>query len=254
MALRDRSLLLYGLEVTKFNQSLDFRAVSLGPILQATLNLGFYSLTSLMTEIKRALQAADPAHIYTVTANRTVNGGLENRVTISTNGVYLDLLYLSGPRTSTTVAPLIGFAVTDRTGATTYTGTLSCGTVLVPDFVGYNYLSTDFNHKVYGAVNVSASGVKEAVVFQIQKFWQVQFKYETQVKVVSEWLPLLDWAIQQRLLEFTPEISSPNTFFEGTIEKTSDDGKGLGYKFMEMLPNYPFNYDTGLLTFRLNQA
>lgn len=254
MALTAKSKFLYGIEVTALNNAIDFKTSAGGSVLMATLTIGFYSLTAILNEIKRAMQEVDPSNTYTVTADRTVMGGLENRITIATSGAFLSLLFASGPRTTTTVAPLIGFTVADQTGSTSYTGTSSAGTVLVPDYVGYNYLGTDFMKKVNGAVNISASGVKEAVVFQVQHFWQVQFKYEPQAKVISEWSPFLEWAIQQRLLEFTPEISSPNSFYEGTLEKTSDDGKALGYKMTEMLPNYPFNYDTGLMTFRLNEG
>lgn len=252
MALRDKSLFLYGFEVTQFNSSIDFKAASLGPTLMATLTFGFYSLTSLMTEIKRAMQAADPANIYTVTADRTFSAGLQNRVTISTSGSFLSLLFLTGPRTASTTAPLIGFAVADRTGSTSYTGTSSAGTVLVSELNGYNYLSPDFNHKIYGSVNISTSGVKEAVVFQIQKFLQVEFKYEPEAKWIVQWTPFMDWIIQQRLFEFTPEIKSPTVFYEVTLESSSADNKGLAFKPAEMLPNFPFNYQTGLLTFRQN--
>jgi hypothetical protein len=161
MALRNPSLFLYGFQVTPQNSSIDFRAVSLGPILQGTLNIGYYSLGSLLTELKRAMEAVDVSNIYTVTADRTISGGTQNRVTISTSGGYLDLLFNSGPRASSSVAPLIGFAATDRTGATSYAGSLSAGTVLVPNFIGYNYLSPDFSRKIFGSVNVSASGLKE---------------------------------------------------------------------------------------------
>lgn len=251
MALRSTSLFLYNLQVTTLNRSLDFRATSGGPILQATLNLGYYSLTDLMNEIIRALEAADPNHTYTVTANRTISGGTQNRVTISTSGTYLDLLFASGPRAASSVDSLIGFAHTDRTGSTSYTGTSSAGTVLQSTLYGYNYLSTDHMRKVFGALNVSASGQKEAIVFQIQKFIQVQFKYEPTVKFTNEWVPFLTWAIQQRSFDFTPEVNSPSVFYNVTLEKTGADGKGLAYTAKEMLPDFPFLYDIGVLTFRL---
>jgi len=254
MALKHQSLFLYNLEVTATNSSIDFKISGGGSQLSATLTVGFYSLTSLCTEVVRALTAADPSNTYTCTVNRNVAGGTQNRITISTSGSFLSLLFASGTRTASTAAPLLGFAVADQTGHTTYTGTLTCGTALIPDLVGYNFLSPDFMHKVFGNLSISASGVKEAVIFQVQKFWQVQFKYEPEAKVIVQWTPFLDWVIQQRLLEFTPDVTTPNTFYEGTLETTTDDGKGLGYKMMEMLPNFPFFYDSGLMKFRVNQT
>lgn len=250
MALKDKSLFLYGFQVTDNNSSLDFKAASLGPTLLATLRLGYYSLTSLAQEIIRAMQTADPSNTYSVSVNRNVNGGLENRITISTSGTFLSLLFFSGPRTGSTVAPLIGFNVADYTGFTTYTNAASSGTTLVTELRGYNYISVDEMQKVFGSVNVSASGNKETIVFQIQKFWQVEFKYEPKTKTDTSWKNLNAWMIQQRLFEFTPEISSPTVFYEGTLESTGDDGKGLGITMKEMLPQYPNQYQTGNMKFR----
>ena len=251
MALTNRSLILWGYTVTAQNRSIDFKgAVTDAVARQASLRLGYYSLTSIMTEVKRALTEKDPSRVYTVTADRTFNGGLENRITIASNGSYFRLLFASGPRTASTSASLLGFAVTDRTGATTYTGTLTTGTALVPSQVGYTYLSPTEMKKVQGSVNLATSGHKEAVIFNIQEFWQVEFKYESKLAVVSKWAPFLTWAIQQRRLEFTPNYAEPGTLYEGTLEKTTDDGKALGFKLTEMLPNFPNFYTTGLLTFR----
>src|SRR5437868_3980949 len=112
MALKSRSLFLYGFQVTELNRSIDFKDTSGGPELSATLTIGFYSLTSLMAEIKRAMQAVSGA-IYTVTADRTYLSGTENRVTISTSGTYLSILFQTGTRAASSCASLIGFNGTD---------------------------------------------------------------------------------------------------------------------------------------------
>lgn len=250
MALKAKTLFLYNLQVTTDNRSIDFKSSSGGSQLNATLTLGFYSLTGLMAEVKRAMEEADPGNTYTITADRTISGGTANRVTIATSGSFLSLLFSSGTRSASTAALLLGFAITDRTGATSYTGTSSAGTVITSTLVGYNYLSTDFNRKVFGSLNVSATGEKEAIVFQVQQFFQMQFKYEPGSYVSSSWMPLMTWMIQQRPIEITPEITTPTSFYECTLEKTSADGKGLGYVFKEMLPDFPNLYDTGLMTFR----
>lgn len=252
MALVGNSLFLFDLDITSSNRSLDFRAVSLGPIRMATLNLGSYSATDLLAEIKRAMEAADPTNTYTVTINRTLSGGTSNRITISTSGAYLDLLFGTGPRVVTSVASTIGFAATDRTGATTYTGTTQAGTVLLPEMTGYSYLGPDFLQTNFGALSVTAGGQKEAVIWSIQRFIQVEFKYEPEMKVITEWAPFMGWAIQQKPFEFTPNVSFPTVVYKVTLESTSADGKGLGYKMAEMLPDFPFSYQTGMLKMRVN--
>ena len=250
MALTAKSMFLYNLQVTTQNSSLDFIGTLAGPTLQATLTLGFYSLTDLMAEIKMAMEAVDNLHTYTVTADRTFSGGTQNRVTISTSGSFLSILFATGPRSASNCAGLIGFVTANQTGATTYTGTNTAGTTLVPALVGYNYVPTTNMRNIFGSLNISTTGQKEAVVFQIQEFFQVQFKYEPTATIVLTWPDLMNWMIQQRPLEFTPEVTAPNTFYNCTLEKTSFDGKGLGFSMKELLPQFPGLWDTGLLTFR----
>jgi len=254
MALRNKSLFLYGYEVTTANRSLDFRTTSGGPIRQATLTLGSYSATTLIAEIKRAMSAADASFVYFVTLDRSISSGQENRLTIATSGVYLDLLFSSGPRASSSCASLLGFALSDRTGATSYTGTISTGIILISELVAYNYIPPSMMNTVFGSLNVTASGIKEAMVWAIQKFFQVEFRLEPESKVILQWSPFFQWAIQQKYLEFTPDITAPSSFFECTLESTQADGKGMGFKFDEMLPDNPFFYKTGLLKFRQRTA
>lgn len=254
MSLKAKSVFLYGFQITAENRSLDFRSVMGGPVRQATLSIGYFSLAGLMRDIKRALETADPAHTYTVTADRTVNGGTENRVTILTSGIYLDLLFASGPRSASTCAPLIGFLVQDFSGLTSYTGTASAGTPLVPEMYGYNYTPPEVFRSSFGSLSISANGTKEAIVWNIQKFFEVNFKFEPEAKVITEWSDLMSWMIQQKPLEFTPEISNPTRFFECTLETTPEDQKGMSFKMKEQLPDFPFNYQTGQLKFRVKET
>jgi hypothetical protein len=255
MALRNSSLFLYGLEVTPTNQYITFGTTSLevGSLARtAQLNLGFYSLTSLSVEVIRAFTAADPLHIYDCTTDRTIMGGLQNRVTITTNGGYLSIYFLTGNPSNP--ATLLGFNTADYTGATTYTGSASAGTAFVPNLTqsntfvnGFTFLPTQAMQKNFGSVNVSASGLKEAIVFSIQFFWQVQFKYIMEATLQSDWYPLVQWMIQQRQLDFTPDVTQPNTYYNGTLD---DPDQGLSFDFEEMLPEFPFQYSTPLMKFR----
>jgi hypothetical protein len=253
MALSAYSLINYGIEITALNANLDFKASMAGPELNAVLNVGFYSPTSLADEIARAMQAVDSVNNYTCTVNRNILGGTQNRLTIATSGSFLSLLFGSGTNIFTSVAIIAGFSASDYTGSTSYTGSGTTGTSLVPDFFGYGYLN-DFNQgKVFGAVNVSAAGVKESVVFNIQKFIDVEFKYEPKSKLLA-WKNFFTWAIQQRPFDLTPEISDPTTTYQVTLEKTQYDGKGLGFQMRELLPNFPNFYTTGPLNLRIIES
>ncbi len=251
MALRNQSLFLYNLQVTVNNQSIDFLNVALGTNISALVPIGFYSLASLATAIASAMNTADITNTYTVTVTRTTSSGTQNRVTIATSGAFLSLDFASGPLNGTSIAPLIGFSG-DQTGATTYTGTATAGTALLTTLAAYNYLGPYFYNQVQGTVNISAAGVKEAIVFQIQQFIQTQYKYEAEAGVISNWNPFWTWAIQQRPFDFTPDYKTdPTTFYSVTLEKTGQDSKGIGFKMTEMIPKFPFLYDTGLFEMRV---
>lgn len=257
MALSAKSLFLYGLEVTDENSSLDFKTSMGGPERQATLETGFYSVTSLLIEIVRAMRAVDTSEDFIASANRSVAGGTQIRITISTSGSYLSFLFASGTRSASTCASLLGFTATDKTGSTSYTSGSTIGTALTPNLAGYNYngpigSNGDRSRKVFGNVNVSANGTKEAIVFQIQKFIEVQYKFIPE-EDIPDWVGFLTWAIQQRPFDFTPEISNPTVYNEVTLESTPQDNKGLAFMMKEMLPQFPNLYDTGLLKFRIKE-
>ena len=251
MALTAKSLFLYGLEVTETNRYLDFKTSFGGSQLTATLRLGYYSLSGLMTEVQSQLKSAAPAYSWFVTADRTFSGGTQNRVSIQTSSVYLEINFATGTHASTNCALLLGFPNADQTGDVTYTGTSTAGTALVTEWWGKNYRPPELYRKNFGAVNVSASGEKESVVWALQRFIEVEYQYESQTKAYTQWSPLIDWMIQQRRFDFTPEISAPSNVYDCTLEKSSADGKGLAFNMKEMLPQFPFRFTTGAMTFRV---
>lgn len=214
----------------------------------ATLQLGYYTPTSLALEIVRAMSAADTVSTFTVGVTRSSNAA---KLTINSSSGYLKLLFLSGPRTASNVALASGFLVQDYTSLVgTISGPNTAGYVLETEYPAYNYLSPDMMRNVFGVVNVSASGDKEAVVWSTQKYFQFEFKYEPEAKTITDWADFLTWSILQRPIECVPDQTITSIYYEATLETTSADGKGLAYKMTEMLPDFPFNYKTGILKFR----
>ena len=250
MALNSKSVLTYGITVTTLNNAIDFKNTSGGGQLTAILTAGAYSPTSLAVEIGYQLQSIDPVNIYTVTVARNIFGGTQNRITISTNGTFLSLLFSSGSNASTSAAGIMGYNPVDYTGSTSYSGSQSMGTALVPEYIGYNYLDDSNMAKLYGAVNISSSGLKEAVTYSIQKFIEVEFKYISKANLPF-WQDFFFWAIQQQAFDFTPQISDPDTVYNVTLEKTDYQDQGMGFRMPEMLPDFPNVYMTGPLVFRI---
>jgi len=250
MALRDKSLFLYGYEINNTNYYIPFKNSGGGSEIDAVLTAGFYTLETLATEIARAMNAADTSNTYTCTVDRTYSSNLQNRVTIATNGSFLSLLFSSGVTAAASVRDVIGFAHTNQTGATTYTGSTTTGTALHTAWYGFNYQSPTVNLRTIGASNIATDGTKETVWWSVQQFSTVQFKFEAQADVLVSWQPLIAWMVKGRPFELTPEVSSPTTVYSYTLEKSSADGKGLGLQMKEMIPDFPLLYDTGLMEFR----
>lgn len=248
MALRNKSLFLYGFTVDSSNNSLDF-SVNGGPTLLATLKYGYYTLNSLLTEVKRALEEQAAGVTFAYTIDRSIAGGLQNRINIAISAGTFTLKFGSGPRKSSSCASLIGFNPVDVTGANRWSN-FSAGTTLLSEREGYTFLGPDLMRRVRGAVNISASGVKESLVYEIQQFAQIEFRYEPEAKAQTQWRALFDWMIQQKPVELTPDYTISSEVIEATLEKTSADQNGLAYTLTEMLPDFPFFYRTGLITFR----
>lgn len=252
MALKNPSLFLYGLQITVNNQNITFGTNSgetpgSGTARTAIIPVGYYSLTGLAIAVAQAITNADPTHVYSCTVDRTNSGGTQNRVTIATTNTYLSIYFNTGSVSNP--ATLLGFTGADLTGATSYTGSASAGTVLIPNQIGYSFLPTQAMQKNFGSLNVSASGLKESITFALQSFWQVQFKYIPEATMEASWLPLVQWLIQQREVDFTPDITAPTTVYTGTLE---DPQNGLEFNFTEHLSEgLPFEYATPLMKFRV---
>lgn len=251
MALKDKSLFNFGFVVSNANQYLDFTNVSMGAQIHAIIPASYYTLGTLATAIQLAMNQADPTNTYSVTVNRAVAGNLQNRITISTGGAFLSLLFMTGTFNAQSITSLINFGSADLTGATTYTNSTTSGTALQSAFYGFNYTPPQAYQKNTGDVTVSASGVKEGISWSIQQFIQVEFKYEPIANVLAYWDPFIQWMIVAKPFEFTPETNNPSVVYSVTLEKSPGDAKGLGFMFKEMLPDFPFVYGTGALEFRV---
>lgn len=247
MALNSKSLFLYGFEITDENSTVDFKLTG-NNLRQATLRLGFYSLSSLLDEMIFQMGLLETAALFSYSVDRSIFGGTQNRVTISCTQSF-ELLFSSGPRAASSVCSTIGFLAIDKTGATSYVGQSSAGTSLISEQIGYNYISPDYNQEVMGSASISASGLKESIVFQTQEFAEVEFKHIPKANIL-QWKDFFRWAILQKRFEFTPEVNSPNDTFECTLDGAGRGQMGLGFKFSEMLPTLPNFYSTGKLILR----
>lgn len=257
MALTDKSFFNYGLEITTSNYYIPFKNSGGGSEIQAVIPVGFYTRATILTAIATAMNTADPTNTYTCTIVRgfTSAGTGSPRtgalITIATSGSFLSLLWGSSAVAASSAHSILGFPNGDQTGETSYQSSTYLGTTLLTSWYGFNYQRPDANLRTIGSVNIAADGTKEVVWWSVQQFISVEFRFEPQAYVLSDWLPLLQWMAKGRPFEFTPITSSFSTVYSVTLEKSMADSKGLGFQMKEMLPDFPFQYQTGALEFRL---
>lgn len=252
----DIPLLLYGFDINSLNKYVNFKNAIGGPVITAELRVGNYTATQFMAEMKRAMEFIDGVYKYTWAIDRTINSGLTNEVTVTTTAPYFDLLFGSGPNYLNSPRPILGFDQMDYTGALQYTGSTHAGSILIPEYPTYDYLGPDDMVTNDGVKNVSASGVKETLVFAQMFFIQGEWKYITNFggrTQHTEWQNFLKYATRQLQFEFTPSINEdPETFYQVTLESTGGDSNGMGYTLKQMRGEglYRF-YGTGTMKMRV---
>ena len=255
MSLSTRSQFFYGFTITSANNALDFSEG--GPELQATLNIGDYSLEEILVEIKRAMEAAG-ALTYTVSVVRST------RVITISAGSTFQLLAATGTRVGTGVWSLIGFSAIDRTGASTYASQNAAGSVFRPQAIVDEHIAAEsWKGKSQATVAESADGTVQVATFGDVAYVQMniwlqtnnvspstQPEIEQDLSGVANLRTFMDYAVTKAKMEFMPDRNSPNTFNKVILDKTPASRDGIEYRLEEMrgCPGY---FSTGKLVFRV---
>lgn len=257
MALSTFSTFYYGHTITSDNQYINFDEGS-GDV-AATIAIGSYTPTDFATAIQTAMNAAG-TFTYTVTFNRSAR-----TITIATSDGNFSLLAASGNNVDFGAWTLMGFASTDLSGAATYTGDTTSGSVYNPPFKLQDYISSsDWRQASSATVNKSASGRVEVIKFGDEQFIQANIKYVTNITQpdsniikndasnVANLRTFMQYIINKRPFEFMPDIDTVATFEEVLLESSPGYKDGTGYKLKELydqgLPGY---YETGPLVLRV---
>lgn len=99
------------------NNKINFKETGGGAELTATVAVGTYSVSTLATAIKTAMETASVnSRVYTISQSASTG-----KWTISTT-VFLSLLFSTGTNAATSIRNAIGFGSTDFTGSISYTG------------------------------------------------------------------------------------------------------------------------------------
>lgn len=250
MALSTHSIFYYGHEVTSSNNTISFNEGA-GTLL-AEMQVGNYTFTEFLSELKIALDAAGGL-TYTVTGSRDTR-----LITIASTSTF-ELTVTDGRL----LWDLIGFSGSNKTGASTYTGSAASGEQYKPQFIIQDYTdSANFQESVDSTVLEAASGNQEIVTFGTRSLFEMSFKFITNSNPdgvlikndpsgVANTRAFLQYITQKKPIEFMPSISSRSTYYKLVLEKTPTDSKGTGYKLTEMVDKgLPGFYEINNLVFR----
>lgn len=258
MSLKNFSSFYYGYIIDSSNNKLDFNEGA--GELTATIDIGKYSMTELITAVTTALNAVSVANVFSITVSRTTR-----QFTITGDTSAFTLLLSTGSHDGTSIYSDMGFTGTaDRSGLLTYESISGGGTEYKPQFLLQDYVSEDdFQEQIDATVNETASGKIEIFSFGGRKFIEMNIKFITSIAMdgtviksnptgLEDARLFMQHIVKKGNIEFMPSINSKSTFIKVKLESTPASPLGTGYKLKEMLgSNLNDIYETGTLKFRL---
>lgn len=238
------------------NNLLNFKEPNVsGDEITATLNVGSYSMSQLMTEVARAMNEAG-SETYGVTLDR------DTRIVTISSSDTIELLVSTGSNSGLSVFSLIGFTGADRTGAATYDGD-AIGSTYEPQFALQEFRGFDTNKEgVRPSINEAADGTVEVITFGNRQFMEFDIRFTTDypqgkgspitenLTGVSDLRTFMDFLITKSNLEFMQDKTDRNTFNVMLLESTSKSRTGTGYQLRERYDIAQGYFDTGKLKFR----
>jgi hypothetical protein len=229
-----------------------------GPELTTTVSAGRYSFTDLASQIALALNNIG-GQVYTVTANRA-----DRTYTISASSNF-SLLFETGSNSGLSVASVIGFDASDKTGANTYSSDSPAGKEFSPQFPLQDYVDLqDYQEFSQANINESASGKIEVFSIGTNRFLEFNIGPTTDnvmrssgglfvnnPSAVSELRQFMQYAITKGPIEFMKSNADKSTFNTIILERTPTSGTGTGFKLRELYGRGLVGFfETGNLRFR----
>lgn len=250
----------YKINAQPYNGFINLREGA-GPELSIQIPVGSYTLNTLVQAIRNALLSQATLD-YQVSANR-----LTRRITISANSTFT-LLTSTGSNLGTSIWSLIGFdSATDKTGATSYTGSNPSGKAYYPQFPLQSYVSDDdFQGRNQASKNVGANGrTVEVINFGLAKFVEFDIKFITSRADVSDGVLIkknsrgledardfLRDITALNKFEFMEDLNAPGNFKTCIVESMPSFQDGTGYKLRELFnENLRDIYETGIIKLRV---
>lgn len=245
------SKFFYGTKVTRFDWAVDFNEGA--GELQATLEVGNYSLTEYCTELQRAMRAAGSQN-YVVSLNRTTR-----KITISAPSNF-SLLAGTGSRIGVGAWSIIGATATDKTSTNTYTMENGAGSEYVPQYYINQYIKEGHSIELEdAAVSSTPVGYSQVASFGDGSRLPMNIRlitnktglknsgFVSNINGESDFMTFIKYAMKKGRLEFMPDKATPATYIKCFLESTPEDRDARKFKLKNMAVDI---YESGTLTFR----
>lgn len=253
MSIDTKSVFYYDVVVDAGNLAIDLDDGT--GVIQISLDTGSYTFTGLAQHAQSKLREFGNQD-YVVTPNRD-----ERNYTISAPLAF-DLLFTSGPRSEQSAANLLGYSGSDKTGSSTYTGSLTVGSAYFPQFFLQQYKPTRLNRaKNRASINETAAGAVESVTFGDVRRMECNITYvndndfcqgffDRDPNAVDNLVDFMEYLITKGPIEFMEDRDNRDSFEELLLERSPQSGDGTAFDLQELLPSLPGFYETGRLVFR----
>jgi hypothetical protein len=255
MSLTTFSQFYYGYDITPDNNLIPFNEGASEII--AELAIGSFTLTEFAEAIGDAMTIAG-GQTYTVTVDRTTR-----QLTIASTGNFT-LLAGTGSVLANSPYALMGYTLTNKTGASSYQSQSGAGFRYRPQFILQDHIPTSrWKSASSSTVNKTASGRVELIKFGDEQFMQCNIQWVTDLSQpsgspiennatgVADLVAFLDWCRDKKPVEYMANRDAPSTFEKLLLESTPSSKDGTSFKLKEYydkgLPNY---FESGTLVFR----
>jgi len=255
LSLQTFSQFFYGYDITPDNNLIPFDEG--GPEIIAELSIGSFTLTEFAEAIADAMTIVG-GQVYNVTVDRSTR-----KLTIASTGNFT-LLAGTGSVVANSPYELMGYSLSNKTGAASYEAQNAAGFSYRPQFILQDYVPTsNWKSASSSTVNKTASGRVELIKFGDEQFMQCNMPWITDLATPSggpiennasgvvNTISFMDWCRDKKPIEFMPDRNTPATFEKLLLESTPQSKDGTAFKLREYYDKGLAGYfETGTLVFR----
>ena len=220
-----------------------------------TVPAGFYSFNELADVLATSLNNIG-SQTYSVTTDR------DNRKYIISAPSNFSLLFGTGANSGLSVASVIGFNTSDKTGSNSYESDIAAGKSFAPQYPLQEFIDFhDYEEFAQASVNESASGRVEIYSIGKRRFLEFNLTPITNnvigdsnrnnPQAVDEVREFLRYCITKGNLELMRDDTDKSSFSTLKLESTPSSSTGTGYKLNELYARGLVGFfETGKLKFR----